>query len=315
MFRLSSQRRAGSPRRALIPLTILAALLLPASAQALVVGVTDQKPETFYDERYRELGLTDSRLVVPWDWSRYRWQIKEIDSWMDAADRAGVTDILVAFDRSRVRRDETPTRAEYLRHFKKFRNRYPQVREYAAWNEPNLHHQPVAKKVELVARFYRGVKANCRGCTVLASELIDTPSMERWAKDFQREIGGPPEIWGLHNYRDTNRRETDETRALLRVSKRSEIWITETGGIVGRERGARAGDFPQTPNNAAKAIRFLFRAMPGLSNRVERIYVYHWQAEKGPQWDSGLIDADGDERPAYDAFIRELKRLGVGSFR
>jgi hypothetical protein len=290
------------------------ALLAPATADALVVGITDQKASTFYDARYRALGLTDSRLVVPWDWSRYRWQVKEIDSWMEAAANAGVQRPVIAFDRSRVRRDVAPTQAQYMRQFKKFRKRYPEVRDFAVWNEPNLWHQPVANKVSLIVRLYRSVNRSCARCTVLASELIDTPSMQRWAKDFQRELGHSPDIWGLHNYRDVNRRETKETRALLRIT-RAKVWLTETGGIVGRERGARAGNFPQTPNNAAKATRFLFRVMPKLSPRIERIYLYHWSAEKGKAWDSALLSAKGKARPAYGAFVQELKRLKVGAFR
>ena len=303
-------------RRALIPIvTLLVLAVAPASANALVVGITDQKPEIFYDERYRELGLTDSRLVVPWDWNKHRWQREELDNWFDAAERAGVDNVLVAFERSRVNRDKTPTKAQYMKGFRKFRDRYPQVREFATWNEPNLHHQPVAKKVDLVARFYRAIKRDCRRCTILASELIDTPNMRSWTKRFQREIGGPPEIWGIHNYRDTNRRETDQTRTLLRTSKRSKVWITETGGIVGREKGARAGDFPQTPNNAAKAIRFLFQDLAPMSRRIQRVYVYHWSAGKEKKWDSALIDAKGKARPAYDAFVEELEAMGIGSFK
>lgn len=312
----ASDRAQGrlSLRCALAGLICALALLAPASADALVVGITDQKPSTFYDERYRALGLDHSRLVIPWDWSRYRWQVREIDSWMDSAEQAGVTDVAIAIDRSRVRRDVKPTRRQYMRQFRKFRHRYPEIRTFAVWNEPNLGHQPVAKDPGLIVKLYRSVKRDCRRCTILASELIDTPSMERWTKRFQRKLGRSPEIYGLHNYRDVNRRETDRTRSLLRRT-RAKIWLTETGGIVGRERGARAGDFPQTRNNAAKATRFLFRKMPRVSRRIQRIYLYHWSAERGPSWDSALISARGKTRPAYHTFVDELERLGVGAFR
>lgn len=302
------------PRLALSLLLSAAALLAPASAHAVVVGISDQKPAPFFDLRYRALGLTESRLVVPWDSMRYRWQIAEIDAWLDAARQAGVEQPLIAFERSRVRRDVTPTPKQYMSQFRRFRQRYPQLRAFTVWNEPNLWHQPVADKVGLIVGLYRRVKRSCRRCTVLPGELIDTPSMAGWAREFERRLGHAPPIWGLHNYRDVNRRETTTTRALLRLTK-ARVWLTETGGIVGRERGAKRGDFPQTARNAARATRFLFRAMPRLSRRIERIYVYHWSAQAGPSWDSAFIAAGGRARPALAALIGELKRLRLGAFR
>lgn len=313
-----------SPSRRRVPLRfalagLLAALtfVVPSTASALVVGIADQKAEVFYDERFRDLGLTDSHLVVPWDSMKRRWQVREIDSWLDAAANAGIRQPLIAFDRSRVRRNQKPTKAQYMRQFRKFRDRYPDLRSFTVWNEPNLWHQPVAglKNVKFIVRLYKAVKRDCRRCTILPAELIDTPSMGKWVDKFEDELGRSPEAYGIHNYRDVNRRETKTTRRLLRATK-ADVWITETGGIVGREEGARAGEFPQTPGNAKRATRFLMRAMPKLSPRIKRIYVYHWSADKkGKEWDSAFIDPDGDARPALAVFERELKRLGLGKFR
>lgn len=313
----SPVRRRFSLRLALAGLLAGLTLLAPASADALVVGIADQKPEVFYDQRFRELGLTDSHLVVPWDSMKRRWQVKEIDSWIDAARSAGIEQPLIAFDRSRVRRDQKPTKKQYMQQFKKFRDRWPDLRYFTVWNEPNLWHQPVAglKNVKFIAKLYRAVKRDCRRCTVLPAELIDTPSMGKWVDKFEDVLGRSPEAYGIHNYRDVNRRETKTTKRLLRATK-ADVWITETGGIVGREKGARAGDFPQTPNNAKKATRFLMREMPKLSPRIKRIYVYHWSADKkGKEWDSAFIAPNGDARPALAVFERELERLGLGSFR
>jgi hypothetical protein len=40
--------------------------------------------------------------------------------------------------------------------------------------------------------------------------------------------------------------------------------------------------------------------MPKKYHRISRIYHYQWQAVASAGWDSGLIDADGNARPAYD---------------
>jgi hypothetical protein len=310
-------RRRAALRFVLAGLLAGLMLAVPSTASALVVGIADQKPEVFYDERFRDLGLTDSHLVVPWDSMKRRWQIREIDSWLDAAASAGIHQPLIAFDRSRVRRNQKPTKRQYMRQFRKFRARWPHLRTFTVWNEPNLWHQPVAglKNVKFIVKLYKAVKRECRGCTVLPAELIDTPSMGTWVDRFEELLGRSPEAYGLHNYRDVNRRETKTTRRLLRATK-ADVWITETGGIVGREEGARAGQFPQTPGNAKKATRFLMRKMPKLSPRIKRIYIYHWSADKrGKEWDSAFIAPNGEARPALKVFERELKRLGLGKFR
>ena len=57
--------------------------------------------------------------------------------------------------------------------------------------------------------------------------------MERWLKVF-KQTAKKPRIWGLHNYRDTNKRKGQRlggTKRLLKAVK-GEVWLTETGGIV-----------------------------------------------------------------------------------
>ena len=67
--------------------------------------------------------------------------------------------------------------------------------------------------------------------------------------------GEKPRIWGLHNYRDTNKRKGQKpggTRRLLKTVK-GEVWLTETGGSCSSSsptaarcsRRARAGPTPR----------------------------------------------------------------------
>ena len=46
--------------------------------------------------------------------------------------------------------------------------------------------------------------------------------------------------------------------------------------------------------------------LAALSPRVKRVYFYNWTP--GPTWDSGLMDAHGRPRPAYEVIRTWLAR-------
>ena len=61
-------------------------------------------------------------------------------------------------------------------------------------------------------------------------------------------------------------------------------------------------------------MRWLFR-VARISPRIRRVYVYHWNSSRNPAdtWDSGLIAPNGQPRPAFWIFRRQLRserRLG-----
>ena len=126
-----------------------------------------------------------------------------------------------------------PTTRQYTKAFRAFRKRYPQVKVISPWNEANHRSQPTFKNPKRAAQFYNIVRKYCRGCKIVAADVIDEPNMERWLKDF-RKTAVKPRLWGLHNYRDTNKRKGQKlggTKRLLKAVK-GEVWLTETGGIV-----------------------------------------------------------------------------------
>ncbi|HEY8589800.1 MAG TPA: glycosyl hydrolase [Naasia sp.] len=296
-------------------IAMVAALSLPAAAQAqdpgLEFGIADQKTEVFGDPRFEALGLDNARLTVPWDLFKYDWQVAEVDAWMSAAADAGVTDPLISFNRSRIdtRWDVVPSTKQFLSTLRKFRARYPDANTFSLWNEPNLHSQPTLHRIGLYAKWYKAFRKECRGCTLLAGELIDLDNMESWAKRFQRKIGGSPAIWGLHNYRDVNRMQTDTLATMLEITE-ARIWMTETAGIVGRSLRGASKHFTPSPQHAAKAMRYLFKKILPYSKRVDRLYVYNWNSsERNEEWDSALIDFQGNPRPAYDVLVRELRKF------
>ena len=302
-------------RPALILALVSLAVVLgaPASAGAVTVGIADQSSGTFSDPLFQRLAIKHARLNLAWDALDYDWQVAELDDWMAKANAAGVTP-LVIFSQSRVqgRTRILPKPAQLGAVVTKLRARYPFVKEFAAWNEMNYPGQPTFRKPQVVAKYYKAIRANCPGCTVLPGSLLDNPNVIPWAKRLLKQIkrlGQPaPTVWGLHNYSDVNRLRDTSTRKLLKAVK-GKFWLTETGGVV-RATSPTASKFPQGADYAGKVTNYIFGTMVKRNPRIERVYVYEWKAPTGPvSWDSGLVSPDDKPRPAYDV-IKQVQSIG-----
>ena len=294
-------------RSILACLTAVASVLACAApASALTVGIADNKADMFFDPRFASSQITHARLTVGWDALSSPWQTEEIDTWMAAARGAGV-DPLVSFGHSRTDRRSLPTPERFLFEFRRFRARYPWVKEYAAWNEANHCGEPTCHRPRLVAAYYRNMRRECPDCRILAAEVLDMPNMVSWVRAFRRAAGEEPRYWGLHNYIDANRARTTGTRRMLHAVK-GQVWFTETGGIVARTNRHKV-TFPESARHAATAMRFLFDKLVPLSRRVTRVYIYHWNADApSATWDSALIGPTGRTRPAYKVVERVMRK-------
>jgi len=307
-------------RRALLLATLLAAAFAaPAGAAAKpapipVVGIGEQSPEMFSNPYFTALGVEHVRVITAWDSLRHRWSRRDLDSYMSAARAAGAQ-VLLGFGharsgKSKVRR-RVPGVREFTREFLKYKQRYPWVKDWLTWNEANHCGEPTCHKPRRVARFFNNIRHNCYGCRVVAADVLDTPTMPQWVREFRRTARDDKLIWGLHNYIDANRFRTSGTRALLKAAPRGEIWFTETGGLVVRRNKSRIA-FPGSEKHQAKATRQVFK-LAALSPRVRRVYFYHWQpsGDPLPTWDSALVDPRGKPRPAYrvlKSWVRKLAR-------
>jgi hypothetical protein len=293
------------PRRLSILLVVLlAALSAATSAQALTIGIADQKPDMFTDPRFLASDLHYARRAVPWDALTSPTQTAQLDAWLAGA-RAAHVNPLLSFTHSSTNRRQLPSPERLLYEFRRFRARYPWVTDYASWNEANHCGEPTCHRPELVAAYWRKLRIACPTCRILAAEVLDMPNMTSWVKTFRRAAKVEPRYWGIHNYIDANRLRTIGTRRLLKAVK-GQIWFTETGGIVSRTN-RRKVTFPESAEHAAKATRFLFDDLIPLSRRITRVYLYHWNSEPGPKtWDSGLIGPTGKPRPAYRVLQRVL---------
>jgi hypothetical protein len=278
---------------------------VPAPAAALVIGIGDQKPDMFSDPLFTELGVSHARIAVSWDALQSDWERADLDRWMDAARVAGVQPLVGFWHARGDRRRVLPQPERFKYEFRLFRARYPWVTTFATWNEANHCGEPTCHRPALVAAYYHAMKRECPTCTIIAAEVLDMPNMGKWIDQFQRALGYRPKLWGLHNYLDANRMRTIGTRTLLRHTQ-GHIWFTETGGIVDRHNRSKVG-FPESPAHAAAATRWVFDKLVPLSRRITRVYLYHWNAARHDNWDSGLIDYRGRARPAYQVLRREMR--------
>jgi hypothetical protein len=265
------------------------------------VGIGDQGAAFFGAPLFRALNIDKARRVVPWDAMNLPDERKLTDQWLAGAREAGV-EPFITFGASRVKPATLPSVAQFRAAFAAFRKRYPQVRAYAPWNEINHKSQPTADHPDRAAAYYEVVRDACPRCTVVAADVLDQEGFPRYVARFRRALTGPtPELWGLHNYSDTNRFRTRGTRRMLRAVP-GEIWVTETGGV------ARFGrSFPFDLERQARATAYTFKLLE-LSPRIRRLYLYNWTGSPaGARFDAGVTNADGSPRPAYATLKRELR--------
>jgi hypothetical protein len=301
-----------SPRVTALLVVLLGALCAAPSADALTIGIADQKPDMFTDLRFLASDLHYARRAIPWDTLTSPTQTAGLDAWLAAARNAHVNPLL-SFTHSSTDRRRLPTPERLLYEFRRLRERYPWVTDYASWNEANHCGEPTCHRPALVAAYWRKLRRECPTCRILAAEVLDMPNMTSWVKDFRRAAKVEPRYWGLHNYLDANRLRTTGTRRMLKAVT-GQVWLTETGGIVSRTN-RRKVTFPESAEHAATATRFLFDDLIPLSRRITRVYLYQWNSNPGPKtWDSGLIGPSGKPRPAFRVLQRVLNERAAAAF-
>jgi hypothetical protein len=294
-------------RQTLLLALMAAALLAPSVADATIrlrdVGIADQNADMFSDPRFAQLGVKRARIDLAYDVLLDGNQTAALDAWMAGAQANGVR-VLVTFDRSRRpgRKSFRPDTHSLVKQFNALRARYPFVKEWVTWNEPNL-----SQTASRTARQWLALRKACPKCTILAADLVDRPNLTRWTKAFIKTAHRQPKIWGLHNYADANQYKPRATKKLLKAVK-GKVWFTETGGVVYRRNGSSVKYTGESLTHAAKAIDYIFRKLVRLSPRIQRVYVFHWNG-RNTTWDSALISPNGTPRPAFAVLANLLRRL------
>jgi hypothetical protein len=301
----------------LLVLAVLSALALGAapssSSAATLVGIGEQDPGVFQTPLFTELKLKRARVFPPWNVALRARDRRTLDAWMAAA-RAARVEPLVSFNPSTGSRCprrpcRLPSVRQYVRAFGAFRKRYPFVRVVNPWNEANHRSQPTFKRPKRAAEYYNAVRRRCRGCRIVAADVIDEANMVRWLRVFKR-YARRPRIWGLHNYRDTNPRRGQifgGTRKLLRTV-RGQVWLLETGGIVKFVLPNRRTLFRNSERRANTATKRMFRLARRYRGRIKRLYIYNGIQPVGRnRFDAGLLRRNRSPRPAFFTVKRELR--------
>jgi hypothetical protein len=298
------------PRHTTTILIAFALLLTAPAAEAAnpILGIADQKANTFTSSRFKGLHVKRSRYVVPWNVALVKSERARFDAWYRAAREAGVKQVMVAFSASRgsrcpARPCSLPSTRRYTRAFRAFRSHYKGIRTIQPWNEANSPTQPTGPwrtGARAAARYFNIVKRHCRRCTVTAADVLDLSkrTMARWVHQFRRYARYRTTLWGLHNYTDTNKR-SGLTRTFLRMVG-GKVWLTETGGIVRFQEASGRVRFPFSERRAATATKRMFSLARKYRKRITRLYVYQWSIDfSGNRFDAGLVRADGAPRPSY----------------
>jgi hypothetical protein len=301
----------------LVSVAALAACGLAAGSgraeAAVLVGVADQSPAMFSQPLFSQLQVKRSRIFPPWNVALQRGHARALDAWLNTA-RAGGIEPLISFSQSvgsRCPRKpcKLPTVREFTRAFRAFRRRWPSVRVVSPWNEANHRSQPTFKNPKRAAQYYNVVRKLCRGCKIVAADVIDERNMERWLSVFRR-TAIRPRIWGLHNYKDTNPRRGQQfggTRRLVRAV-RGQIWLTETGGLARFVLPSGGTLFPYSLSRQDRAVRRMFSLAKRYRSRIKRLYIYNWFGQtRSNRFDAGLVNPDGSARPAYNTVRRMLR--------
>jgi hypothetical protein len=304
---------------ALVAIAVVLAAAGAAGARAETqVGVGEQQLSVFANPTFQKLGIKRARIIVPWNVALRPARAAGLDAWLQAARSAGV-EPFVHFGvadgtRCPARPCPLPSVAAYARAFRAFRSHWPFVRVIGVWNEANHRAQPTFKNPKRAAKYYNAVRRLCRGCQVVAADVLDDRNMVRWVAKFRR-YAKRPRLWGLHNYRDINPRARQlygGTKRLLSIT-RGRVWLTETGGIVKFVLPNGRTLFPFNEGRANGALKHLFRLAQRYRRRITRIYLWGWQAPIAQnRFDSGVLRNDGRPRPSYWTLERYLSTPRFG---
>ena len=172
------------------------------------------------------------------------------------------------------------------------------------WNEANHRSQPTFKNPKRAAQYYNIVRKYCRGCKIVAADVIDEPNMERWIKDFRKTADeaapvGTPQL-PRHEQAQGPEAGRHQAPAQGREGRR----------VADGDRRPRALRAPRRPHalqesesRANSSIKRMFNLAKRYRKRIKRLYIYNWRApvptNKNGRFDAGLLNVDGKARPAY----------------
>jgi hypothetical protein len=191
------------------------------------------------------------------------------------------------------------------------------VTDWGAWNEANHKTQPTSKSPRAAAQFFGEMRRLCKGCAIVALDVLDQRGVEKYIASFFKAAGANAaraRVVGIHNYSEVNRKLKKGSNAypgtkriidaVLKANKRAKFWYTETGGLT-RQGTA----FPCDDARAADRTQYMFSLAKKYDRYIDRLYTYNWTPSldcEASVFDGGLVNIDGSVRPAFGIFQRNL---------
>jgi hypothetical protein len=316
-------------RLSLALLAVVAGLLaLPAMSPAatnITVGIADQHAAMFDNPAYQNLKMKRTRYFIRWNAIDDPGELAASDAFMARARRANVKVLLHISSATLVRKGgKLPTVRQYRSKVGAIVRRYRAmgVRDVGVWNEANHDTQPTYKNPRRAAQFFLEMRKMCKGCTIVALDVLDQKGVESYIRRWYAALGkrkSLARIVGIHNYSDVNRyrqkgrRKGSGTKSIIdatrRQNRRAQFWLTETGGVV-KFAGFRCSvsNPASAERRAARAVGDMFTLARTYRRFIKRLYVYNWTgADCRDRFDAGLVRADGSPRPGYNTFRSRLK--------
>ena len=300
------------------------ALSLPSAAMAaktnIAVGIGDQSADMFANADFRALKIKKARYFIRWNAIDDPRLLAQADTWYNAARAAKVRPLFHLDGLDIEGGSKPPSVSLYRSKVRELIKRYRGVREWGVWNEGNSRTQPVYKLsgARQTAKYFLALRGVCRGCTIVALDLLDAGNTKSYIRSFYKALGKRKrlaKIVGIHNYGDTNRSKRNNTKTIInavrRYNKRAQFWLTETGGLAYFATTTRVS-FPCSEKRQASAVAKMFRIAKKYRKYVKRLYPYNFygtDCDTSLRFDAGLIRRDGSRRPAYNTLKRAMKKF------
>ncbi len=292
--------------------------LLPAAADARTnvrIGIGDQQASMFGHPEFQALKIKRVRYFIRWDAMRNPSDLAAADAYVAAARRAKVSVLMhISSDNLNRKKAKLPKLSRYRSDVTRLIKRYRKkgVKEWGSRNEANHDSQATWKSPKRAADEFKIVRRACKGCTIVALDVLDQRGVERYIQRFYKALGSQrryAKIVGIHNYSDVNRKRTRGTKSIIKTAKRynrrTQFWLTETGGVVNF-----GSNFPYSESRAASRLKYLFSTTKKLRRDVKRVYVYNWTgAARGARFDAGVTGPNGETRPALTVVKQQIKNF------
>ena len=302
---------------ALLACALVCAASVPAVSGAVVIGIADGNTGMFSDPRFLALPITTARDVVPWDIATRRADrpdLRRFRAWLRAAEAAGVSP-LISFgaDDTNPAANYVPTVSEYRRAVTAFIRRFPEIKDYTPWNEPDFSYRRLARDPRLAASYFNVLAESCHHCTVLAGDVyLPTTGpayiagaiarLGPWLRVYERGLHHRPIGWALHDYTEVRGHNTSQLRTLMSMTS-GQIWLDETGGVLHRGHWR----YPNQSAGAAARDETFLLSLAKRFHRIKRIYHYEWQGHTRAGWDSGVIAPNGRTRAGYKVLLQWIR--------